>query len=125
MESNYITEKHGQIWEVRCKKCGVPIRGMRPDDTWTEKSRIGSQTIVRERLVLACYANYREVLIEMDDGSRHVTCLCETCANNVTMDELGEITAIDDARLNKDVPANQKKSRSPVAIAKIDSQVVT
>jgi hypothetical protein len=41
------------------------------------------------------------------------------------MDELEEITAIDDARLNKDVPANQKKSRSPVAIAKIDSQVVT
>ena len=72
--------RDGTLVGVKCRGCGVPIRKMVPDDSNREIKRVGNQTIVYERMVLACLPNYREVLMTFADGSAHVACMCENCS---------------------------------------------
>lgn len=77
---DYVISVRGNISEILCKVCGVTIRKLIPSDEYGEVLRHGSRTIVRERLVLACLPNYREVKLAFNDGSSHVTCVCADCA---------------------------------------------
>lgn len=77
---NYVTFKDGNITEVRCKVCSVPIRKLVASEQNEEVIRVGSRTIIRERVILSSLPNYREVLLKCDDGSAHVTPVCGECA---------------------------------------------
>lgn len=77
----HIIYKHGQIWKVNCPCCGTTIRHMIPDDSMSVSEHANGKVVVRERLVLACLPNYREVLMQMDDGSKHVAPMCAQCVD--------------------------------------------
>jgi len=87
MHDDYVTMKNGQIWEIRCKGCGTPIKTMLADDQPSETEKINGRTIVRERLYLAALSNYKEVLITFEDGSKHVTPMCADCAVKMQTDK--------------------------------------
>lgn len=72
---SYVTFESGMLTEIRCRVCGVPIAKLIPHDAPTVR-RQGAQTIITERMVLGYLPNYREVLLEMDDNSLHVTNCC-------------------------------------------------
>lgn len=67
------------ITELRCPSCGVAIAKLLPVGA-QKITRIKSQTIIQEGMSLAYLANYREVLMQMNDGSRHVMNCCVECA---------------------------------------------
>lgn len=83
----YITRSASGIDEVRCKCCGSPIQGLVADDSFAETRKVKGRDVIVERLKLCTLAGYTEVKISFDDGSHHVTSLCEACASKLTMDE--------------------------------------
>ena len=86
MIDDYIVMQYGQIWEVKCKGCGTTIKKMVPHDAFSVSEKVNGRTIVRERLILAPLPSYREVLMEFDDGSKHVTPMCVDCSTKMTND---------------------------------------
>jgi hypothetical protein len=109
MQRDNVTYKHGGIWEVRCRVCGTPIRSMVADDTHRETKKVNGQTVVFERLVLACLPNYREVLMDCGGGpgdnfvaSGHVACLCDQHASELTTEQAQAIHDLDMAELKID-----------------------
>jgi hypothetical protein len=76
--------------EVACKGCGAQIRGLVAAEQAGEITKRGNKTVIRERVVLACLPNYREVLLQASDGSRHVTCMCDQCASKLSDPVLAE-----------------------------------
>lgn len=76
----YVTFQNGNITSILCKVCGVTIRKLIASEQHEEITRVGNRTVIRERLVLASLPNYREVLLKCDDGSAHVTPVCDSCA---------------------------------------------
>jgi ferredoxin len=112
-----------QIEKVLCKGCGTPIRALMPTDKFSTTERIGDQTIVRERLLLATLSSYVEVEMEMADGSSHITGACATCAATVTDRELKEWYAADlDMMDNENKRANVDGDRY---MTKLRERVVT
>jgi len=84
---DYCTFRNRELWEVRCKGCGTIIRKMLPIEELSVKRIVRGVTLIQERLALACLANYREVLIAFDDGSKHVTPMCVECATTRLQDK--------------------------------------
>lgn len=82
-QESYVKTEDGVITEIRCKGCGVVIRKLIPSDSHGTVERINGKIVVRERLILACLPNYREVAMEFEDGTKHVTCLCDQCAEKM------------------------------------------
>lgn len=80
---SYVVTQGEATTEVRCKGCGVVIRKLIPVESFGAVERINGQVIVRERLLLTCLPNYREVMVEFDDSTKHVTCLCDQCAQKM------------------------------------------
>lgn len=121
LKPDYVRYEKGNIVEVFCKVCGLTIRKMIPSDIGQEVTRRGNQTIIRERLVLASLPNYREVLISCDDGSAHVTCVCQDCApklNDPAVRE--ECYACDLGQWSKEgVVATSLISRNPEAVESV------
>lgn len=74
-----VTRKQGAITETRCKLCSNALMTLVPDENLREIQKIGDKTIIRERLILARTNNYAEVVLEMDDGGKHVTDVCKRC----------------------------------------------
>lgn len=84
--ANFIEMKAREIVKVYCSICGMLIRGLVPDTDFGIQRTHRGRTVVQERLRLACNAEYREVLMEMDDGSKHVTNACSECAGKLIGD---------------------------------------
>ena len=76
------------IEEVCCKCCGDPVRKLMPDENFTEERIVNGKHILVQRLILGTLSNYSEVRIEFDDGSRHITTVCEHCGPKLTVDDL-------------------------------------
>lgn len=76
-------DDHGNIHEVRCKFCGTTIMGWRqvgqpeidviPDQQHTR--------LITQKVALLRFGTYRELLIRFDDGSLHITPVCNDCVN--------------------------------------------
>lgn len=77
MLRDHVTYVRGAITEVRCRLCGTPIRTMVQTDT---PGVMG----------MGCLPTYREVLMECSDKSAHVACMCLTCAEAATVEQLQE-----------------------------------
>lgn len=91
MTRNFIqwNEKYPeQIDAVLCKGCGAPVRSMVVDDRLRTSEKIGETLVIRERLVMANLPHYAEVEIEMEDGSKHATACCASCADRATDEDL-------------------------------------
>ena len=119
-----LTFKHGQLWEVRCPLCSVPIRKMVPSDEHQETKKINGKIVVFQRLVFACLSNYREVLVEAGGGpgddfitSAHVMCMCAECAADLTMEQA---QALHDKDMREfKAPMGKAVNR----VAKVDTQI--
>ena len=74
-----VQRRQGAITETRCKLCDAALMTMVPDENFREVQRVNEQTVIRERLILARTNNYTEVVLEMDDGGKHVTDVCKGC----------------------------------------------
>jgi len=85
----------GVVETVNCKLCDLPIRTLIPDERFFEQTVIKGQTIKRERLIMASLPNYQELELTFDDGSKHVTATCKNCSNNLTIEDLEDMYAID------------------------------
>lgn len=75
MQVENVSYHRGAIIEVRCRHCESPIRTLMPDETG-------------KRMVLACQANYCEVLMELDNKGAHVANMCQACADKITLEQL-------------------------------------
>jgi len=96
--------KYGEfgIEEVRCKLCSSVIKRLAVVPDLERVERRGTQTIVTQPVVLKELANYTEVLMEMDDGSAHVTPMCIECAKSVQAEDLEDMYEIDMGQASKD-----------------------
>jgi len=95
---------------VYCKMCGCKIKSLIPDDRFEESKTINGKIVIFQRLILAETSNYREILIEFDDGSAHVTCACNSCIAKMQSADLEEIYATD----MDDWVGDEEKGRGPV-----------
>ncbi len=67
------------ISKVRCK-CGQVLSSLKAVPGLSEIENIKGRTIVRERVAMASNAAYTEIVITFNDGSKHVTPVCKSCA---------------------------------------------
>ncbi len=90
--------------KILCKMGGEVIRGLIPDDRFLEVQVIGTQTLRTQRLIMASLANYQEVEISFDDGSKHTTSLCKHHATRMNMVDVEAVYSADmeQARLDED-----------------------
>lgn len=126
--TSYVTMEQGQISEVRCKVCNTPIKKFVEHDVPSVISKIKGQTILGQKLLLAQLPNYREVAITFDDGSRHVTALCERDAYRL-FDDVSQLQHIYDADLaqweSEGIKVSERdRTRKPTGISEIGYQVI-
>jgi len=74
--------------QVLCKGCSAPIRGLIEDDRFKETRIIGGQREVTKKMIFASFPGYTEITINFNDGSKHVSNVCKTCAVNLTIADL-------------------------------------
>lgn len=91
----YVKYGSAGIEAINCKLCGQPLRELRPDDRFQERRAINGKEVIIERLALATLGPYTEVRIDFDDGSHHVTCLCQECANSLAAEHLEAVYVMD------------------------------
>lgn len=116
---NYITEDRSGITEVRCKCCGALIKKLLPDSKGEQIERREDRVVVRERLVLTTLPNYREVEIEFDDGSKHITPCCADCANHLDEELIEAMYAADLDRWQKEaMDWDHMARRKPIKVNK-------
>lgn len=83
---DYCTiNEFGQVDEVYCKCCGVRIMGPRDwGDPQVYKANDKTNTvIVRQRVRIMPFDNYSMTIIEMEDGSQHLTVACKACCKKL------------------------------------------
>jgi len=78
----------GDIREVRCKLCACAIKSLVVDDSFREVKKTKNRTMVYERLVLAELANYVEIKIDFNDGSKHITHICKKDYKELSVEDL-------------------------------------
>lgn len=72
-----------QIIQIRCKCCGSAIIGLRPiGDPATRPAGDGRTIISEQRVSCGPLPSYRELIVDMDNGGRHVTHCCADCAQS-------------------------------------------
>ena len=102
---DYVKFSRFGIDQVLCKCCGCVIKGTVIRDDWTETRMINGKPVIFQRLALAQLAEYAEVEILFDDGSRHVTCCCVHCSEHLTPDHLEHIYCCDMLMWEKEAAA--------------------
>lgn len=85
---SYVKRGPAGIEEVTCKICGTPLRKLVPDERFREARIIGNKEVVTERLIFMTLATYNEVAIHFDDGSRHISIVCTSCAPKLVNEDL-------------------------------------
>lgn len=125
LAEDYVKFDRGNIVEVLCKVCGKTIRKMIPMDDAPEVVRRGSQTIIREKMVLACLPNYREVKVLFADGSSHVTPVCVDDAGKLSDAGIREeVYAIDLKQWAREGEVSDAMAtRNPVSITSIGEMI--
>lgn len=109
---------NGNIDKVLCKGCGAVLQSLVPDERYTYSKIVNGQKVVYKMLVMAQTQQYSEVAIEMEDGSAHITALCQTCATHPP--NLQDLYAADLSRLSEiggDVEQMGKKK--PIKLKRI------
>ncbi len=109
------------LTELMCPLCGVLIAKLLPVGSQNIR-RVKGQTIIQEGVALARLASYREVLLDMNDGSRHVVNVCAECAGHMH-DPMVSVAryAADLAQWSSEgsTLTDDTCNRSPVAVLKV------
>lgn len=74
--------------EVNCKCCNKAIRKLGPDDRFSEVRNVNGKNVVVERLTLHTLPSYSEIMLHFDDGSKHATFMCDSCASSLANEDL-------------------------------------
>lgn len=82
-DANVSASRTQGITEVRCPGCGVVIKKLAEVGA-QQITRVKNQTFISTQMQLISLANYREVALEMTDGTRHVTNACDRCVEEMT-----------------------------------------
>ena len=87
---DYIKEKTIQGMAIRdgvlCKGCGEPLITTVEVEDLRETQRGKGHTTTTKYLTQAATPAYRVVTLEMSDGSKHQTPMCENCARDPNTD---------------------------------------
>ena len=86
-----------RIAETFCKTCGTQITGFRPamDPIRQATDDLAKTVLLIQPMMMGPLAGYVTVLLELDDGSKHATPLCQPCADTLTAEDLEAIYAAD------------------------------
>ena len=93
--ATHVDVQNGIVTGLYCKGCGTKIAGMVVDGARSHVERLSGRSVVFQTLIFMHFNNYREVLIEFDDDSRHVTHLCAVCVDSVAPADLELYYALD------------------------------
>jgi len=100
-----VVDQFGLVEEVYCKSCGDRIMGLREwgDPEVYQAKDEKATLVVRQRVRVLPFNNYSMVLMEMDDGSKHLTTCCINCADKMrdetTVEQLHDYYVADLASL--------------------------
>lgn len=83
----YVHRGNFGIEEVRCKCCGTPVRRLMPHPDFSEERLINGQRVWVQAMTLGTCPEYTEVMMDFDDGSRHVTVVCQDCSKHLTLEQ--------------------------------------
>jgi hypothetical protein len=89
-----------------CKTCGGPVKSMKVLKDLP--NREGAQ---REAVALGENANYTEIEILFDDGSKHQTMICIPCTKKITKEDLEDIYCADMEQLRREALQGNEKVR--------------
>lgn len=114
---HYIKIDNGVVEKVTCKNCGSVLQNLVPDERYTKTEKINGKIIIYKYLVMAQTPNYDELIIEMEDGSKHMTPICKVCKTKsidinsiyqADLYRLGEL-GMDLTMMSKRIPKKAKK----------------
>lgn len=81
----YHPQYRGLITNIRCG-CGTKIAGLVPTEETLSSKMDKHGRLVQERLVVFAHlAPYRQITLKMNDGGEHVTSMCQSCADALTL----------------------------------------
>lgn len=119
-----ITVEDGLITEVACRLCGTVIQAMRPSSLRKRKS--GDVHIHEYMTTLGPTKDYAEARLSMNDGSMHVTPVCQACRTGLTQAQAVDLYAADlknftDPDLHAITPqhlawVDKQMQRKPIAV---------
>ncbi len=114
-----VKNRSGVTEKCLCKGCGAVLWSMVPMEhgQWSEKK--GNQTFVYQPVIAATTAEYAVVEIEMSDGSKHQTPLCQRCASDMSLDMDAVFAADADALIRGGAKAAAFDKRIPVKARKL------
>ncbi len=79
----FIVYENGMVQSIHCKLCDVAIKEQREDPNWEQTREIRGQIIKYKRLIPHSLSDYREITIQFNDGSAHVTSICAPCLSSL------------------------------------------
>lgn len=120
----YIKDVDGIIRSVHCKLCGVMIRELQPLEGMGRTRVVKNRTIVEQPVILKALANYAEVTLECDDGSKHATCLCKGCAKNLGSADPEVLNALHDADIIRLISLDERHGEPRYSYHHIQSRRV-
>lgn len=82
------------LTELHCRLCGGLIGKLMPVGNQTIR-RVKNQTFIQDQVQFCYLPNYREVLMEMSDGSKHVANTCADCAASLDTAKLQALYSMD------------------------------
>lgn len=120
--ANYIVAGPGGGHEkTLCKFCGCTIASLVPTEQgqWSETKN--GKVIVYQPMVMAPTNMYAIIEMEMNDGSKHQTPVCKTCAtSSIPIDQLDAAHCIDCDRLQTvGMDVKNIKDRKPVGFRRV------
>jgi hypothetical protein len=80
-----------------CKTCGGPVKSMK-----VLKDLPNRDGVSREAVALGENANYTEIELLFDDGSKHQTMLCIPCTKRISNEDLEDIYCADMEQLRRE-----------------------
>lgn len=105
-------DAHNRLTACRCKLCGAGVSGLQPLDEMRETLRDGQRIVIFERVSMARFANYDELVIVFDDGSAHATAICKTCKKKLLGQQDEDIVDELEWMYQADVRAMTQESKS-------------
>lgn len=89
-------DSFGMVEEVACKRCGVRVMGARAwgDPEVTQSKDEKNTVVVRQNVRIMPFDNYSMSILGMEDGSKHLTVTCKTCATAIQHSAPAELEAL-------------------------------
>lgn len=113
-----------QVSHVACRLCGSVIARWMPVGK-QEISRVKNQTFIDTKIAFTYLPNYREVLMEMSDGNKHVANMCADCAGKLDEDAMQAAWSMDLSQWASEgaTLSDSTCNRYPIRVLKVAAEI--